>query len=146
MKKIISTALLLAIATFTLSFVTSDKAETKFDFIVNDIDQAKNQAADNNQYIFVDAYTSWCGWCKRMDKTTFQDEMTAKFFNENFVNLKMNMEKGKGPALARKLKIRGYPTFVILDKDGNLVGKAVGYQTTDQLIAFGKKHLASKSL
>ncbi len=147
MKKIITATLLLAIGAFTASFVGDTIAtETKFDFIQNDYQQAKEQAKENDQLIFVDTYTSWCGWCKRMDQTTFQDENAAAFFNKNFVNLKMNMEKGDGPALARKLKIQAYPTFVILDKDGNLVGKAVGYQTVDNLVAFGKKHLAGKSL
>jgi len=42
---------------------------------------------------FIDFYTDWCGWCKRMDKSTFTDPGVAKFVNENFHPVKFNAEQ-----------------------------------------------------
>jgi thioredoxin-related protein len=42
--------------------------------------------------IFVDIYTDWCGWCKRMDKATFQQPHIAAYLNENYYPVKFNAE------------------------------------------------------
>ena len=43
--------------------------------------------------IYVDVYTDWCGWCKRMDQTTFQDPKVIKYLNEHFYPVKFNAEQ-----------------------------------------------------
>lgn len=42
--------------------------------------------------VFIDIYTNWCGWCKRLDKTTFVDESLVKYMNENYYAVKFNAE------------------------------------------------------
>ncbi len=46
----------------------------------------------NPKKIFVDVYTSWCGWCKVMDKKTFTDEKVANYLTENFYAVKLDAE------------------------------------------------------
>jgi thioredoxin-related protein len=43
--------------------------------------------------LMIDLYTDWCGWCKRMDKTTFSDPKVAQYLNENFYPIKFNAEQ-----------------------------------------------------
>ncbi len=43
--------------------------------------------------IFVDVYTSWCGWCKRMDKVTFSDSTVAAYLNKHFYPVKLDAEQ-----------------------------------------------------
>lgn len=43
--------------------------------------------------IMVDLFTDWCGWCKRMDATTFEDEAVAKYINTYFYPVKFNAEQ-----------------------------------------------------
>lgn len=43
--------------------------------------------------IFIDVYTDWCGWCKKMDQTTFSDPSVAKYMNENFYAVKFDAEQ-----------------------------------------------------
>jgi len=42
--------------------------------------------------IMVDLYTDWCGWCKRMDATTFQNDTIADYLNANYYPVKFNAE------------------------------------------------------
>jgi thioredoxin-related protein len=42
--------------------------------------------------VVVDAYTDWCGWCKRMDATTFAHAEIVKYVNKNFYAIKFNAE------------------------------------------------------
>ena len=48
---------------------------------------------ENPKKIFIDVYTDWCGWCKRMDNTTFKDSVMVKFLNDNFYCVKLNAEQ-----------------------------------------------------
>lgn len=63
-------------------------------FIENAFSTALKKAEAEHKYIFVDAYTTWCGPCKQLKSTSFKDSQTADFFNKNFVNASIDMEKG----------------------------------------------------
>ncbi len=97
----------------------------------------KNKKGPN--IIFMDCYTTWCGPCKQMANVIFPMEHVGKFFNANFVNVKIDMEKGEGIELAKKYGIRAYPTFLILDSDGNEINRIVGSGDADSFIAKAKK-------
>lgn len=53
-------------------------------------------------------YTSWCGPCKQMAQTTFVDPEVAVFFNEKFINVKVDMEKGEGKELKDRYHVKAY--------------------------------------
>ena len=99
------------------------------------------KAKEENKLIFVDAYAQWCGPCKRMAATVFPTKEAGAFFNTNFINYKMDMERGEGPAFGKKYPVRAYPTLMFIDGDGELVHKKIGAQSTQSLIALGKKAL-----
>jgi thiol-disulfide isomerase/thioredoxin len=100
--------------------------------------EAVAKAQKENKLVFMDAYAEWCGPCKKMAATTFKDEKVGKFFNDNFVNVKMDMEKGEGPGLQRKFDVTAYPTLLFINGKGELVHKGVGGQGNEQLIALGR--------
>lgn len=88
--------------------------------------------------IFLDAYAAWCGPCRMMAANTFPDEEVGKFYNEHFINYKLDMEKGEGPALKMKYKVTHYPTYLFLDSQGNLKYRKVGYMVPEVFIQEGK--------
>ncbi len=96
-------------------------------------------AKKENKLIFMDAYTTWCGPCKMMVKNTFPDPEVGTFFNEHFVNVQFDMEKGEGLDIAKTYSVRAYPTFLIINGDGKLVHRGVGYLTPDKFLDFGGK-------
>ncbi len=101
-------------------------------------DEILTKAADQDKIIFVDAYASWCGPCKMMDKNVFSDASVGNYYNENFINVKIDMEKGEGPGLARKYSVRAYPSFLFVDGNGDLVHRGIGYQPVEAFIALGE--------
>ena len=113
-------------------------------FIENAFSTALKKAKAEHKYIFVDAYTTWCGPCRQLKNTTFKDSHTADFFNQSFVNLSVDMEKGKGQDLAAQWEVEAYPTLLILDSNGKVLLRSIGYLDAKQLIAFGKKALEKK--
>jgi len=114
-------------------------------FIEDSWDEALRQAAQQNKYIFVDAYASWCGPCKMLKKYTFSNQKVADFFNANFVNVSIDMEKGDGPGLATAWRLQAYPTLIIFDAKGRPVLGEAGYMNVSQLLDFAKQGLSKKS-
>jgi thioredoxin-related protein len=85
------------------------------------------KAKKENKILFIDAYTSWCGPCKMMEKNTFTQKAVGDYFNANFVNARFDMEKGEGREIASKFGVRSYPTYLFLNGDGELVSQNYGY-------------------
>ena len=83
-------------------------------------------AKEAGKMVFVDCYTSWCGPCRMMVTQVFPQKMMGDYFNEKFVNLKVDMEKGEGPDLHKRFQVKAYPTFLFFDADGNEVHRIVG--------------------
>lgn len=84
------------------------------------------KAKSENKLVFIDAYTTWCGPCKWMSKNMFTNDTIADYFNQNFVNAKIDMEKGEGIDIAKKYDVRCYPNLLFVDGDGNLVHRSAG--------------------
>jgi thioredoxin 1 len=126
----------------TLTACAQSKSTNKqINFIENDWDKALKQAAAQNKYIFVDAYATWCGPCKMLKATTFKNNKAAAFFNQNFVNVALDMEDGTGPQLAQQWRMEAYPTLFIFNPKGQLVLKTVGYIGAKDLMRFGEEGL-----
>ena len=105
-------------------------------------------AQEQNKYIFMDCYTSWCGPCKALSKDIFTLEEVGDFFNARFVNVKYDMEKGEGKELKKLYEnnIIGYPTLLLIDKDGKVVHQMAGFQQASELIAGMKAGMEGRSL
>lgn len=143
MKKIFLLAILAA------CFSCSTKAQVSW----QTIEQASQVNVNDNQRVFlVDFSTSWCGWCKKMDKETFSDPVIAAILNKYYVPVHFDAEgksqftwhngkkyTGSGvgangrPAthpftkdiLGQKI---GYPSIALFAPDGHLIQILQGYQ------------------
>ena len=114
--------------------------------------EAVKASEKTQKKIFVDVYTHWCGWCKRMDATTYEDPGVIEYLNKYFISVKLDAEmkdsiKFKDKLYTFKPEYRSneiavwmlngqmsYPTSVYLDEGFNLLGPAPGYQTPQQLL------------
>ncbi|RRJ90838.1 thioredoxin [Flavobacterium macacae] len=114
-------------------------AATEISFTTKGYRQALVLAKTSRKKIFIDAYATWCGPCRQLQKTTFKDAKAAAYFNKNFINLAIDIEKGEGTDLAKRWKIEALPTLLILDEKGNIIADHVGYVDGNGLIEFAKQ-------
>jgi len=103
-----------------------------------DLEEAVALNKKKPKKIFLDMYTDWCGWCKKMDASTFINPVIVDYMNKNYYAVKFNAERkdtvtfnGKNyvnanPAggrsshqLAQELLggRMSYPSFVFLDEN-----------------------------
>ena len=117
-------------------------------------EQAIEASKNDKKKVFVDVYTDWCGWCKKMDATTFKDSSVVNYMNTYFYAIKFNAEtkdeikigsktykssntnKSRAPhELAQEL-LQGklsYPTIIMLDENFNSLGPIPGFQSSQSL-------------
>lgn len=149
MKNTVHYALLMCLCLILSSFrdflpldrVATPHGTDQINFIENSWDLAVKKAKKEHKYIFVDVYAVWCGPCKLLKNTTFKDKKIANFFNQNFVNISIDAEKGEGIKLAERWEVEVYPTLLILDSDGVIVAQGQGYVEAKALLDFGQNVL-----
>jgi thiol-disulfide isomerase/thioredoxin len=108
------------------------------EFFEGDFEEAFAMANTSGKLVFVDAYAQWCGPCKRMAATTFKDSKVGEFFNETFINMKIDMEKGQGLRFRKKYPVSAYPTLMFINGEGEIVHKATGGKDVDGIIQLAK--------
>ena len=118
----------------------------------------RSQADANPKKIFIDVYTDWCGWCKRMDKDTFQNPEVAAYMRDTFYMVKLDGEhkepivyngttynyvakgrRGYHELAAALLQGRlSYPTVVFLDESRQMLSPVPGYQKPEPFLKIAK--------
>jgi thiol-disulfide isomerase/thioredoxin len=125
-----------------LTLSLSLSAQSGISFVQMDSwSQVLEKAAAEEKLIFMDAYTTWCGPCKMMNSNIFPLEEVGAFYNANFVNVKIDMEKGEGIDLAKTYSVNAYPTFLFVNAEGKLVHKGLGYQEVESFLDLGRAAL-----
>ncbi|MBK9272708.1 MAG: thioredoxin family protein [Saprospiraceae bacterium] len=110
-------------------------------FFQGSFQEALDKAQVEGKLVFMDAYTTWCGPCRRMAANTFPDPMVGDYYNENFINLKVDMEKGEGRDLSIRYAINSYPTLLYIDGQGKIVHRVSGARGPEAFIDLGKEAL-----
>ncbi len=89
MKKqnIISASLIILTVLFTIPSYSQDKIKWM------SFEEAMALNEENPKHFFIDVYTDWCGWCKKMDASTFVDPVIVELMNEHFYAVKLDAEQ-----------------------------------------------------
>ena len=145
-KKTISTLLISTLIASTLlaavNFVKSPvKEKTEVTFIEQDWDKTLKSAKESHKLIFLDLYATWCGPCKMLKRNTFTNKEVAEFFNSNFINASIDVEKGVGVTLAQEYNVSMLPTLIVAREDGKPILFTTGYLEPKEILKFVKAAL-----
>lgn len=100
------------------------------------------EAKKKEKPIFVDAYTTWCGPCKMMSASVFTHADVGAFYNENYICMKIDMEKPEGLKFQKTYPVTAYPTLLFIGNDGKVLKKVVGAKQVEDFIKEGKSALS----
>ncbi|MCB9231463.1 MAG: DUF255 domain-containing protein [Bacteroidia bacterium] len=154
MKRLFSLSLLVAlVGFFTLQgFRTTETTNTEeIEWI--SFEEAVKRSETSKKKIIIDVYTDWCGWCKKMDKATFQVDGIARYVNANYHAVRFDAEqkeeivfggktysfvpqgnRGYHELAAALLNGRmSYPTVVFLDENFNMIQPLPGYKGPEDM-------------
>lgn len=138
-----------------LTFITSLHLATAQEAAVKwyTLEEAVALCEKEPKKIFIDVMTSWCGWCKKMDREVFAQDFIAESLNEHFYAVKLDAQqkediefngktfkyrmynqKGFNEFAVELLRGRmGFPSLVFLDEDFQIIQALEGYQQSDRL-------------
>jgi thioredoxin-related protein len=106
--------------------------------------------------IFVDVYTDWCGWCKKMDAETFANPVIADYMNDHFYCVKLDAERkdtimidgiklvNPNPTVKRSThqlanellrNQMSYPSYVFLNEKGESITVVPGFHQAKEFEA-----------
>lgn len=121
-------------------------------------EQAAARAAEQDKAVMIDFFTTWCGPCKRLDAETWTDPSVRSWLEDRTIPLKLDAEIET--QLADRYAVRGYPTVIFIDADGEEIERLIGFLppqdfleqaglildagSTDELIA-RRKEIADES-
>lgn len=128
MKKHLKKLLLAAVA--SASLLTARAEELTWH---TDLAKAQAEAKAEKKLVMLDFTGSdWCGWCIKLNKEVFSKPEFTEFAKKNLVLVEVDFplkkeqsaeQKKANQALQEKYQIKGYPTLIVLDADGNKVGE-----------------------
>lgn len=120
--------------------------EKKLDWLA--FDAAADRASKEGKHVIVDIYTTWCGWCKVMDRETYGNPEVATYLTQNFVLAKVNGESSakihwKGKELterqfAHEVGVTGFPATYFLKPDSDLLGGLPGFIRANDFIMIAR--------
>ncbi|MCS6916249.1 MAG: DUF255 domain-containing protein [Chitinophagales bacterium] len=118
------------------------------------LSEAEQKMQKAPKKVLIDIYTDWCGWCKKLDATTYRDPRVVEYINEKFYAVKFNPEKqqsitfkgktygmnGRNNAITPLLmgSSRGYPTTTFLDEKLEVISPVSGYQNAEMMLTILK--------
>ena len=117
-------------------FCATANASSSDSLWLTNFEKALKIAKEKQKPLLVDFTGSdWCGRCILLDKEVFSKDEFKSFAKENLVLVEIDFPrknnqdsflKKQNNRLKRKYEIRGFPTIVLLDFNGNLIDKT-GY-------------------
>ncbi len=134
----------LLVLALMLATIVSATAKGGVEFREGTLDEMVAKAAAENKYLFVELFATWCGPCRVMERTLATDEVGA-YMNPRFVSVRYDVDKATGALLARTNGVRSIPTCLVINGNGEVVGRLVGSSSPEKFVASMRSLLANIS-
>jgi thioredoxin-related protein len=147
MKRILLVA---ALVSCVVPVFAGDKTadDTKIHWM--NLDEVQTAMKTEPRKVLIDVYTGWCGWCKRMDATTYESPDVIKYINKNFYAVKLDAERKDSLRFVGKMYgyspdqkantvaidlLHGqmsYPSTVFMEKGFQMITNVAGYHNVPE--------------
>lgn len=132
---------------FLISFFvinSSQAGNDKLKIKKGTFEKVKAYAQKKNKIIFIDFYADWCGPCKKMDKEVLNNPEVVSFFNDNFINYKINADDELALIPKIDYQITSLPTYVWIMPNGEMLHFYKGTCTPGIFMMQAKKAISLK--
>lgn len=111
------------------------------DFFTGKLEEAHSQAKNQKKFLFIHAYVEDYQPCQNMERNIFTHQTVATYYNEHFVNYKVNVNSPIGKRFKEQHKVLLVPSLLYFDLSGNLLYETCGEFTSEELVTIGEKVL-----
>jgi len=117
-------------------------------------EQIKQKAKVENKYIFIDAYTTWCGPCKMMDKNVYSNDTVGDFFNKHYIAVKVQMDitdkdeqsikdwYDDAIVIRTEFLVKAFPSLIFLSPNGEIIQIEEGYRPVQKFVSIAKETIS----
>ena len=129
---------------FLIVFVFPLHAQDSIRFDESGLEAVMQRAKTEKKPIFYMAYADWCPHCKNIKATTLKDAEVISFMNANYVFAGLNFEKSGSENFKTKYNVKTFPTFLVLDENGQELARFNGELKKDKFLSEVKLALNPK--
>ena len=120
---------------FLFVFPFSAYAQDSIRFDESGLESVIQRAKVEKKPIFYMAYADWCPHCKNIKATTLKDSEVISFMNTNYVFAGLNFEKPGSEDFKTKYNVKTFPTFLVLDENGQELARFTGELKKDKFLS-----------
>ncbi len=119
------------------------KKDGKAEIVWHRLDEGMKLAKEQDKKLFVNFTTDWCGWCKKMNATTFKEPVIIEYIDKFFIAVKVNGDSKDSlnldgwltteKQITKEFGVNSYPTYWFLSSDNVRIAPMKGYRDKDGL-------------
>jgi thiol:disulfide interchange protein DsbD len=96
-----------------------------------DLPAALKRAENEKKWVFVDFYTDWCGYCKKLDREVFSDDKVKEILSRFIL---VHVDGDRQPKVRDQYEVDGYPNLLMLNSKGVVLERIGGFLPKDQFL------------
>jgi len=95
-------------------------------------DEGMALGKSHQKKVFINFYATWCSYCKMMDTATFKDAAVIAYLNDNFIAIKVDVDKQRN--VAAHYNISPLPDVWFISEKGEVIGNKPGYIPAEEML------------